>query len=161
MFGAATPGSPAAASGSSAATSQSSASGSADEYFARALSLEETNPSAARAAYEECLKITEHMEARINLGRLLHLAGKFDDAERVYRDAHGEEPLLMFNLAVLLEDLNREPDAIVAYRHALALDPQMADAHFNLARLFERAKDPKASLRHLLAYRRMMDAQGA
>jgi hypothetical protein len=42
----------------------------------------------------------------------------------------------------------------------LALDPQFPDAHFNLARLYERAKDPKASLRHLLAYRRMMD-QGA
>jgi tetratricopeptide (TPR) repeat protein len=154
-FGSAASGSPAAAPASSASSS------SVDEYFSKALSLEETNPSAARAAYEECLKITEHMEARINLGRLLHLAGKFDDAERVYRDAQGEEPLLMFNLAVLLEDLNREPDAIAAYRHALALDPQMADAHFNLARLFERAKDPKASLRHLLAYRRMMDAQGA
>ncbi len=151
-----------AASGSTAASSASSTStSSVDEYFAKALSLEETNPSAARAAYEACLKISEHMEARINLGRLLHLAGKFDDAEKVYRDAQGEEPLLMFNLAVLLEDLNREPDAIAAYRHALALDPQMADAHFNLARLFERAKDPKASLRHLLAYRRMMDAQGA
>jgi len=43
---------------------------------------------------------------------------------------------------------------------AIALDPQFADAHFNLARLYERARDPKASLRHLLAYRRMMD-QGA
>ena len=70
------------------------------------------------------------------------------------------EPLLAFNLAVLLEDLNREPDAIVAYREALALDPQLADAHFNLARLYERARNPKASLRHLLAYRRMMDQQG-
>jgi len=76
------------------------------------------------------------------------------------------EPFLVFNLAVLLEDLDREPDAITAYREALALDPQFADAHFNLARLYERARDerardPKASLRHLLAYRRMIDGQGA
>ncbi len=68
--------------------------------------------------------------------------------------------MLTFNLAVLLEDLNREPEAILAYREALALDPQLADAHFNLARLYERARDPKASLRHLLAYRRMIDRQG-
>src|SRR5580692_9296005 len=82
------------------------------------------------------------------------------DAERIYRGSQQQEPLLAFNLAVLLEDLNREPDAIVAYREALALDPQLADAHFNLARLYERARNPKASLRHLLAYRRMIDQQG-
>ena len=70
------------------------------------------------------------------------------------------ESVLLFNLAVLLEDLEREPDAIVAYREALALDPELADAHFNLARLYERARNPKSSLRHLLAYRRMIDRQG-
>jgi tetratricopeptide (TPR) repeat protein len=134
---------------------------SADEFYTKAFSLEDTDPSAARAAYEECLKEDpEHIEARINLGRLLHLAGRFEAAEEIYRATDRVEPLLIFNLAVLLEDLNREPDAIVAYREALALDPHMADAHFNLARLYERARDPKASLRHLLAYRRMIDRQG-
>jgi len=134
---------------------------SADEHYANAFSLEETNPAAARAAYEACLKAdSKHVEARINLGRLLHLAGRLEDAEHLYRSADRPDPLLTFNLAVLLEDLNREPDAILAYREALALDPQLVDAHFNLARLYERAKDPKASLRHLLAYRRMIDRQG-
>jgi tetratricopeptide (TPR) repeat protein len=94
------------------------------------------------------------------LGRLLHIAGSLADAEQVYRAATKAEPLLAFNLAVLLEDLGREPDAILTYREALALDPQLADAHFNLARLYERARDPQASLRHLLAYRRMIDRQG-
>ncbi len=102
----------------------------------------------------------QHLEARINLGRLLHIEGRLEEAEQVYRSADKAEPLLVFNLAVLLEDLEREPEAIVAYREALALDPELADAHFNLARLYERARDPKASLRHLLAYRRMMDRQG-
>jgi tetratricopeptide (TPR) repeat protein len=134
---------------------------SADVFYAKAYSLEESNPAAARAAYEVCLKADpKHLEARINLGRLLHLAGRFNEAEQVYRASDRPEPLLTFNLAVLLEDMDREPDAILAYREALALDPQLADAHFNLARLYERARDPKASLRHLLAYRRMMDRQG-
>jgi tetratricopeptide (TPR) repeat protein len=134
---------------------------SAGELYARAYALEETNPDAARADYEACLELDpHHVEARINLGRLLHVAGRFKEAERVYRSAAKPDPLLAFNLAVLLEDLHRERDAIVAYREALALDPQLADAHFNLARLYERAKDAKASLRHLLAYRRMMDRQG-
>jgi tetratricopeptide (TPR) repeat protein len=134
---------------------------SAEEQFKRAFALEEADPQGARAAYEACLKTEpQHLEARINLGRLLHVEGRLGEAEIVYRSADKAEPLLMFNLAVLLEDLEREPEAIVAYREALALDPELADAHFNLARLYERARDAKASLRHLLAYRRMMDRQG-
>jgi len=133
---------------------------SADEHYARALALEDSDPHGARAGYEASLGADpHHLEARINLGRLLHLQGHLKEAEQVYRSAHQPEPLLIFNLAVLLEDLDREPDAIVAYREALALDPQLADAHFNLARLYDRARNPKASLRHLLAYRRMMDRQ--
>jgi hypothetical protein len=49
----------------------------------------------------------------------------------------------------------------LAYRNALALDPSFADAHFNLARLYERAGQSKNALRHLLAYRRLIDKQGA
>jgi tetratricopeptide (TPR) repeat protein len=135
--------------------------GDPEEHYARALAIEDSNPQAAQKAYELCLRADpEHLEARINLGRLLHLAGRLKEAERVYRVGAKADPFIAFNLAVVLEDLEREPDAILAYREALALDPQFADAHFNLARLYERAKDPKASLRHLLAYRRMMD-QGA
>jgi tetratricopeptide (TPR) repeat protein len=134
---------------------------SADELYANALALEDTDPNAARAGYEATLAADpQHLEARINLGRLLHIAGRLAQAEQVYRGAHQPEPLLIFNLAVLLEDLKREADAIVAYREALALDPQLADAHFNLALLYDRARNPKASLRHLLAYRRMIDQQG-
>jgi tetratricopeptide (TPR) repeat protein len=133
----------------------------ADDQYARAFLLEETDPLAARDAYVACLKADpNHQDARINLGRLLHIAGNLAEAEQVYRAATKVEPLLVFNLAVLLEDLGREPDAILTYREALAMDPQLVDAHFNLARLYERARDPKASLRHLLAYRRMIDRQG-
>lgn len=150
------------ASAPGAAPSGASAPGaSSDELYADALMLEDRDPQQARSAYEAILKADpSHLEARINLGRLLHLDGRLAEAEQVYRFGGQAEPFLVFNLAVLLEDLGREPEAIVAYREALALDPQFADAHFNLARLYERAKDPKASLRHLLAYRRMMD-QGA
>jgi tetratricopeptide (TPR) repeat protein len=134
---------------------------SADELYAKGFALEETDPDGARSAYEACLAADpHHTEARINLGRLLHMAERLSDAEQVYRSAKKPEPLLLFNLAVLLEDLDREADAIAAYREALVLDPELADAHFNLARLYEGARNPKASLRHLLAYRRMIDRQG-
>jgi tetratricopeptide (TPR) repeat protein len=130
----------------------------ADEAFERALDLEDTDPAAARAAYEACLAADEHhLEARLNLGRLLHLDGRLEEAEKIYRSTQSGEAILSFNLAVLLEDFEREDEAMKEYRHALALDPGFADAHFNIARLFERAGHPKDALRHLLAYRRLMN----
>jgi tetratricopeptide (TPR) repeat protein len=135
---------------------------SADAWYSKGFELEDADPLAARAAYETSLAAdAQHLESRVNLGRLLHLAGLLADAERVYRAAVRPEPLISFNLAVLLEDLNRPAEAILIYRDALALDPQLADAHFNLARLYEEASDSKSSLRHLLAYRRMMDRDGS
>jgi tetratricopeptide (TPR) repeat protein len=156
---------PAAPSAAAAAPAGSAATPAtdqtADEWFEQALELEDTDPTQARAAYEATLQADpNHVEARINLGRLLHTQGLLPEAERIYRAAARAEPMLVFNLAVLLEDLGREPDAILAYRETLAMDPLFADAHFNLARLYQ-AKDPKASLRHLLAYRRMMDRPGS
>jgi tetratricopeptide (TPR) repeat protein len=129
----------------------------ADESFEKGLELEDSDPAAARAAYETCLAADEHhLEARLNLGRLLHLDGQLDAAEKIYRSTLSGEAILAFNLAVLLEDFEREDEAMTEYRHALALDPGFADAHFNLARLHERAGHPKDALRHLLAYRRLM-----
>jgi len=131
---------------------------SADAHFERALGLEESDEAAARAAYEACLAVDpHHVEARLNLGRLLHVAGRLREAEEVYRAGEAKDALLSFNLAVLLEDLKREPEAAMMYREALALDPALADAHFNVARLHERAGRPKDALQHLLAYRRLMD----
>jgi DNA-binding transcriptional MerR regulator len=130
----------------------------ADEAFDKAIELEDTDPTAARAAYEACLAADEHhLEARLNLGRLLHLDGRLEEAESIYRSTQSGEAILSFNLAVLLEDFERESEAMAEYRHALALDPAFADAHFNLARLHERAGHPKEALRHLLAYRRLMN----
>jgi tetratricopeptide (TPR) repeat protein len=126
-------------------------------HFERAMVLEDSDQATARAAYEACLALDErHVEARVNLGRLLHLEGRLREAEQVYRGIDTAEALLSFNLAVLLEDLEREAEAAVAYREALAQDPGLADAHFNLARLYEQAGNPKDALRHLLAYRRLI-----
>jgi tetratricopeptide (TPR) repeat protein len=133
----------------------------AHEHFQRGNMLEETDVMAARAAYLAALEAQEdHIEARINLGRLLHLDGKLEEAERLYREAKTSSALLSFNLAILLEDLQREEEAVAAYREALAQDPMMCDAHFNLSRLHEKANRPREALRHLLAYRRHIDRYG-
>jgi tetratricopeptide (TPR) repeat protein len=131
----------------------------AHSHYLRGIALEEADRKAARAAYESCLAgDCSHLEARINLGRLLHLEGLLDEAEQTY-NAH-EEPsaILYFNLGILLEDLRRELDAIEAYRQAIVHDPGMADAHFNLSLLHERLGQAQAAFRHLLAYRRLAQA---
>jgi tetratricopeptide (TPR) repeat protein len=138
-----------------------SAASLAYDHFQRGHMLEDSDVNAARAAYLAALSIQEdHLEARINLGRLLHLDGQLKEAERLYRDAKTTSALLSFNLAILLEDLQREEEAVAVYRDALAQDPLLHDAHFNLSRLHEKAQRPREALRHLLAYRRHIDRYG-
>jgi tetratricopeptide (TPR) repeat protein len=138
-----------------------SAASVAHAHYSRGHMLEETDVAAARAAYLAALNVQEdHLEARINLGRLLHLDGQLKAAEKLYRQAKTSSALLSFNLAILLEDLEREDEAVAAYREALAQDPLLHDAHFNLSRLHEKANRPRDALRHLLAYRRHIARHG-
>jgi len=133
----------------------------AETHYARGHALEESDIAAARAAYVDALNAHhDHLDARINLGRLLHLEGELKEAEAVYRAAKRSNALLSFNLGILMEDLSREEEAIAAYREALAQDPSLHDAHFNLSLLHERARQPQAALRHLLAYRRHISRHG-
>lgn len=128
----------------------------ASAHFARGFALEASDEGAARDAYAAALSLYEgHLEASINLGRLLHLGGELEAAEAIYREAEHTSGLLAFNLALLLEDLRRDQDAIHAYREALALEPAMHEAHFHLGMMYERLKMPREALKHLLAYRRV------
>jgi tetratricopeptide (TPR) repeat protein len=113
----------------------------------------------AQLAYERALTLEPScVDAVINLGRLLHETGRYVAAERVYREGlrHcGPDATLFFNLGTLLEDANRIGPAIEAYQHAVATDPQLADGHYNLARLFEMMGKPQHAIRHLGQYRRL------
>ena len=129
------------------------------DWFEKAAALEQDDPDAAIAAYRRGIEADPaHLDARINLGLLLHQRRKYAEAERVYGEALnacGADPVLLFNIGVLLEDLNRRAEAMEAYRAALAGDPDFADAHFNLALLCERAHRPREALRHMAEYRRL------
>jgi DNA-binding transcriptional MerR regulator len=130
------------------------------EWFERGLSAEDLDVDEALAAYERCRALdAKHLGARINLGRLLHEAGRLDEAQRVYSEAVREcepDPTLFFNLGVLLEDASRNEEAIEAYQQALAEDPDFSDAHYNLARLYETLGKPQHAIRHLGIYRRLL-----
>ena len=125
-------------------------------HYQLAVRIEAQDAESARAAYEACLRgDCSHLEARINLGRLLHLQGQLQEAESVYREVSHPSAVLHFNLGVLMEDLEREQDALEAYRKATIHDPGMADAHFNLSLMYQRSGEAQAAFRHLLAYRRL------
>src|SRR3989442_1495715 len=61
-----------------------------------------------------------------------------------------------YNLGIALEDRRRPNDAVKAYEQAIAADRRLADAYFNLARLYEQAGKKAAALRHLSIYRRLI-----
>ncbi|HUS23642.1 MAG TPA: tetratricopeptide repeat protein [Candidatus Binatia bacterium] len=137
--------------------------GDTPDWFARGVALEQQDSDAAQRAYEQALAAEPaRLDARINLGRLLHEAGKLARAEQVYRDALaacGEDPVLLYNLAVLLEDRDRKAEALEAYQAALRGDPALADGHYNLALLCQKLDRPKDAIRHMSQYRRLTAAQ--
>lgn len=75
-------------------------------HYERGTKLESEDAAAARAAYQACLNgDCSHLEARINLGRLLHAEGRLKEADAIYRAANEPSAILYFNWGVLLEDL--------------------------------------------------------
>lgn len=132
----------------------------ANDWFAQGLTLENTDPEGAVAAYRQAAdENPRNAAAWINLGRLLHVLGRTVEAEEVYRRALGQvalDPLLLFNQAVLLEDVGKTEAALAAYQAALAGDPDLADCHYNLARLYESLGRQQHAIRHLGEYRRLV-----
>ena len=136
---------------------------SAAEWFAWGCEIEIADAAEARRAYEQAvLADPAHADALVNLGRLYHEAGEAAEARRLYERALEERPedaVAVFNLGVALEDLGAVREAITQYRRALRLDAGCADAHYNLARLYERGGEHTRALRHLGAYRRLVHPQ--
>jgi tetratricopeptide (TPR) repeat protein len=132
---------------------------SANDWFDRGIDLEETDSAAALEAYAEALKVDPKLvDAHVNRGWLLHEAGRFGEAERAYRAAIaacGDEPLVLYNLGVLLADMERKKEAIEVYEAALRGNPGFADCHYNLALLCEELGMPREAIRHMAQYRKL------
>lgn len=135
----------------------------AKDWFDRGVAVEGEDPEAALQAYERAIaEDPALLDAHINLGSLLHEAGRHDKAERVYRDAIqtcGSDAALMYNLGVLLDDVGRKNEALEAYQAALRGNPDLADCHYNLALLCEELGKPREALRAMAQYRRLIGSK--
>lgn len=137
-------------------------------WYERGVALEPTDPDAAIHAYERAIAgVPWHADAHCNLGRLRHERGELALAEAHYRLALCARPdvaLYWFNLGVAVEDRGRAAEAIACYVEAIVRDDGLADAHYNLARLYERAGDLRSAhlaVRHLTRYRALARGAGS
>jgi len=132
----------------------------ADDWFEIGCEIEDVDEREAARAYARALGLDRrHVDAHINLGRLLHSTGEFRAAEHHYREALSIDPgnaVAAFNLGVALEDRGRRRDAERAYRLATECDASLPDAWFNLSRIRERAGDPRAAIACLKRYRALV-----
>jgi tetratricopeptide (TPR) repeat protein len=131
---------------------------SAARLYDEGCALEEAGSADAEAAYRRAVELDpEHLDAQVNLGRLLHEKGRPAEAVPFYGAVlkAGPHAVASFNLAVALEDLGQEDDAMNAYHQAIAADPDCEDAYFNLSRLYERRGERAAALRALRTYRNL------
>ncbi len=133
---------------------------SAADWFDLGAEIEDADPDRARAAYSRAIALDpDHFDAYVNLGRLLQLEGKIEEAIEHYRSSirsGSQDPTAPFNLGTALETLGRWADSLKAYQHAVELDSDFADAHFNLARLCEQLGRRAAAVRHLRAYQQLL-----
>ena len=86
-----------------------------------------------------------------DLGNLLVLAGRSDEAEQAYRQALALAPgetVARFNLALLLHQVGRTGDASREFEQLLEIDPYHAWGHYQLGVIHAERKDRKEALDH-------------
>jgi tetratricopeptide (TPR) repeat protein len=130
----------------------------ARSWFEEAAALEESDVDAAIRAYRHAIEADPaFVDAHVNLGRCLHDRGDVALAERVYRAAaaFSNDAVLLYNLAVLLDEQHRGREALEAYEAAIASDPGFADAHYNLGLLYESLGRAQDAIRHMARYRQL------
>ena len=131
----------------------------ASRWFDEGRRLEESDVTRALEAYRQAVSEDACLSgAYVNLGCLLHEAGRFEEAAHVYERAIAACPndaILYFNFAVLREDQRRSSDAVELYERAISVDPKMADAHYNLGLQYESLGRTRDAVRHLSTYRKL------
>lgn len=128
----------------------------AGDWYQLGCGLQTQAPDQAAEAFRRAVELDAGLaDAHINLGVLLHERSDLEGAEMCYRLALRADPAsatAAYNLGVVLEDMGKPDEATDVYRRAIECDGLLADAYYNLSRLYERAGDRAAALRHLHSY---------
>ena len=121
---------------------------SSDDWYNLGLDLEDISPPDALYAYNKAVTLDAgNSDAHVNLGRIEQMQGNLDAAGEHYLNATLADPghqLAFYNYGTVCDEQERIDEAMAAYRKA----PNVADAHYNLARLHEIRGDQLAALRH-------------
>ncbi len=153
----------------------------AEEALAKAVALGREDPSTllalaaarwengrlaeAERAYARALEVTRRSPAVLHpLGRMLVWSGRPDQAVTLLEEARaeaGDDPLLLVDLARALDAADRPREAIAAYRTALELAPEHAEARYRLGLLLARSGDRAGAERELALYGRLEADQQA
>lgn len=130
-----------------------------DEWYNLGLDLEEVDPDKAPEAYKQSIRLDpKNADAHVNLGRLYQLGGDLKHAKRHYELALTARPghqLAFYNLGTVFDELDETTKAADYYQQA----PGIPDAHYNLARIRELQGDEVNSVRHMRAYRDLLDQE--
>jgi tetratricopeptide (TPR) repeat protein len=131
----------------------------AADWFDQGRALEGHDKVSAEQAYREAIRADPRLtSAYLNLGALLCDDGRSDQAKALLDEAIGQcapSAPLHFNRAIALEDLGRVAEALQSYESCLEIAPDLADAHFNAARLHLQLGHQQSAVKHFSAYRRL------
>ena len=131
------------------------------DWFERALALEDERPGGRlRCLCRAIEHDPDNCDAYVNLGRLLHERGELERRRSSYRRAR---PLRRRRDAAVQSRRAAGGPARAAGGRALSRGaraaPDLADAHYNLARLCENLGLQQEALRHWSAFRKLTGAQ--
>ena len=128
-----------------------------DDWYNRGLDLEDSDPRQAPAAYQRSIVLNPgNADAHVNLGRIHQVRGDFKRATQHYQLALNAVPnhqLAAYNLGTVFDELGEIDAALAYYRQA----PNVPDAHYNLARIYELRGDEVSTLRHMRNYKKLVD----
>ena len=107
--------------------------------------LEQGHAAEAITQFETAVRLApDHADALVNLGNALMQVQRTAEAVACYEQALRLKPGadVHYDLGVALAGLDRRDEAAAHLRTALALDPDLPKAHYQLARLAEQAGRP-------------------
>jgi tetratricopeptide (TPR) repeat protein len=130
------------------------------DWYELGLELEGEDPIRAAVAYLVALELDPHfVDAHVHLARLKHREGRRDDAHLHYQRALADDPenqQALFGIGSLFHEAGDLEAAIDCYTRADAV----ADAHYQLSRIYEIRGDRLTARRHLQRHRQLLAERG-